>query len=389
LDAELELLAARVASALVTGMTTDGWPALRTRLVQLLERNVPRQAGLVAEELDEARRDLTTAAAARDAATTSDVEAMLRHRLRRLLRAEGELARELGAILAEPGAVDGRAPTRSIRIRHGHAPSRYVILAVDLARFSAYDAPMRVSLRRSLYEGVHQTLAAAGVPPDATQVEDRGDGMLVLLNSTVSLPSLLSAVLRDLPEFVASWNSLAASSAQMKVRVVVHQGLAVADAHGWTGAALNDAARLLDHSVLRGLMNASRNPVLVSVSDSVYQDVVRHRNPRIPVDSFRDVELTTKSGHITAWINDPEGLLEAVAAAVPRTTAIRGYVVGGDGPDADGGALLDISDRPEVSAATRAMGSAFDRIFQALGPPPEDLLMRYGAVTSDGGGSAR
>ncbi|MFF3458969.1 hypothetical protein ACFYXH_32560 [Streptomyces sp. NPDC002730] len=387
-DAELELLAARVASALVTSMTTDEWPTLRTRLVQLLERTVPRQAALVADELDEARRDLTTAAAARDAATTSDVEAMLRHRLRRLLRAEGELAPDLGAFLAEPGAVDDRAPTRAIRI--GHAPSHYVILAVDLARFAAYDTPMQVILRRSLYDGVHQTLAAAGVPPDATQIEDRGDGMLVLLNDAVSLPGLLSAVLRDLPEFVASWNSLAASSAQMKVRVVVHQGLAVADAHGWTGAALNDAARLLDHSVLRGLMNTSRNPVVVSVSDSVYQSVVRHHYPRVPVDSFRDVVLTTKSGHITAWINDPEGLLEkAVATAVPQATAIRGYVVAGDGPDADGGALLDISDRPEVAAATRAMGSAFDRIFQALGPPPEDLLMRYRAVTSDGGGSAR
>ncbi|MEW2086821.1 hypothetical protein [Streptomyces sp. NPDC005283] len=214
--------------------------------------------------------------------------------------------------------------------------------------------------------------------------------MFVLLNAAVSVPSLLSAVLRDLPHFVANWNSMSSSLAQMKVRVAVHQGLAVADAHGWAGADLDEAARLVDHSVLRGVMNASRNPVVVSVSDSVYESAVRHGYPGIPAASFRRVAVTTKNRDTTTWISDPEGLLEtAAASAVPQDTAIRAYVVAGGGPDADEGALLDISDRPEVAAATRAMGSAFDRIFQALGPPPEGLLMRYRAVASDGGGSAR
>lgn len=62
----------------------------------------------------------------------------------------------------------------------------------------------------------------------------------------------------------------------MRLRVVIHHGQMLPDAHGYTGVSLAHAARLLDADTVRdSLAGSPTATAIMVVSDGVYRGVVR------------------------------------------------------------------------------------------------------------------
>ncbi|MFJ9126990.1 hypothetical protein ACIRJS_23145 [Streptomyces sp. NPDC102340] len=121
MDAELMSLAGVAATAVVQQMAADTWMAARDHLVSFFSRR--GSEGTIEGELEVSRGELTTALAAGDERTVSDIEAEWRTRMRRELRANPAAAAELRAVLEEladsPAATGDVQNTISGGTQHG------------------------------------------------------------------------------------------------------------------------------------------------------------------------------------------------------------------------------------------------------------------------------
>ena len=109
MEAELTALAASGATTVVGLMATDGWNAVRSRVTALLRRGRGTQddADRVESELERERDEVTAARDGVDLTAVSDLEAVWRTRLRRLLHEDPAAAAALRDLIAEHGPAQG------------------------------------------------------------------------------------------------------------------------------------------------------------------------------------------------------------------------------------------------------------------------------------------
>jgi hypothetical protein len=100
-DPEITQLASAAATQLVQLLTTEGWQQVKDRLASLWRRAQPDRADAVAVEIGVTRDDLLAAQQGCDDEAAAELRAEWQGRLRRLLGAHPEAARELRELLAE------------------------------------------------------------------------------------------------------------------------------------------------------------------------------------------------------------------------------------------------------------------------------------------------
>lgn len=116
-------------------------------------------------------------------------------------------------------------------------PVHHTILLFDIERFGGRDDVEQTFLRRKLYDIVEDTLVSAGVEQTQQYREDRGDGLIALISSEISKAALLRTLLTTTPGLLHHYNRLAASSTQMRLRIVLASGEVAHDPReGVTGA---------------------------------------------------------------------------------------------------------------------------------------------------------
>ncbi|MFD7335069.1 hypothetical protein ACFV98_03570 [Streptomyces violascens] len=116
---DAEILAQSAGTTVVALMATDAWQRTREGVVALWHRVRPVQAEEVDTALGETREEILTARQSGDADSVHDLERDWRRRLRRLLAADPEAARELEELLAEARASlppEERPPAASVRL---------------------------------------------------------------------------------------------------------------------------------------------------------------------------------------------------------------------------------------------------------------------------------
>ncbi|SCD59751.1 hypothetical protein GA0115240_11607, partial [Streptomyces sp. DvalAA-14] len=164
-------------------------------------------------------------------------------------------------------------------------PVNRTILLLDIERFSKRDDVEQAFLRRALASVAEDTLAAAGVEGPQQYREDRGDALIILIGAEVAKAALLRALLTTTPDTLREYNRFAASSTQMRLRIVLAAGEVAHDPRagtvgGLVGHDLNQACRLLDAPVLRdALRQRPADDSVLCVSTPVYEGVVRHGPP--------------------------------------------------------------------------------------------------------------
>ncbi|MCB5178650.1 hypothetical protein [Streptomyces antimicrobicus] len=181
-------------------------------------------------------------------------------------------------------------------------PLYRTLLLFDIERFSDRDDVEQAFLRRMLYDVVDRILQAAGIDRTRHLREDRGDGLLVVIDANVPVTGLLKVLLTEGPGQLHAMNRMASSAAQIRLRTVLATGFVTQDADGPVGTDVNLAFRLLDAEALREALRTATTDIALCVSESVHRGIVQHDHPGIPAASFHEITVHSKNGPLHAWL---------------------------------------------------------------------------------------
>ncbi|WP_256979489.1 hypothetical protein, partial [Streptomyces sp. NRRL B-24085] len=207
-------------------------------------------------------------------------------------------------------------------------PVYRTILLFDIERFGKRDDVEQAYLRRMLYDVVDATLLAAGIDETSRLRADRGDSVMELIDTHVSVPALAKTLLSETPALLHSKNRLVADSTRMRLRTVLSAGyVAVDELGGWVGRDLNHAVRLLDSDPLKAALKNRGDDWVLCTSDSVYQGVVSNGHLGVRPEDFHRITVETKEGPTVAWLHGAPTDPAPDAPAAGR--GVRGGVGGG------------------------------------------------------------
>lgn len=186
------------------------------------------------------------------------------------------------------------------RTELGDAVSRRVdpvhrsILAIDIERSTARTNLVKLELRRQIYQLLGEAMTAAGIKESHCEpLADRGDGVLALIHPLDEVPRsrLIDPFVPVLAQRLGERNALLDPGERvergLRLRVVVHAGDILRDEYGPFGAELDVAFRLLDAQVVKTCLRESRAPLVLVISDLIYESVVLHRYGGICPEDFR------------------------------------------------------------------------------------------------------
>lgn len=160
-------------------------------------------------------------------------------------------------------------------------------------------------MRAACYRTVRESFAAAGIPWEACDCEDRGDGAILAVPAEIPKVLLLDPVPELLCVAVTEHNRGAPLDHRIRLRVAVHAGEVTRDEHGLCGNDLVLTCRLLDADELHGALAQADVPVALIVSAHVYDSTVRHRYRGIDATAYHPVAPTVKTTRLQGWIHLP------------------------------------------------------------------------------------
>lgn len=183
------------------------------------------------------------------------------------------------------------------------------IFAVDIERSTYRYNPVKQVLRSDLYEILDAGFRGAGIgPDDCDQRFDRGDGALVLIRPVdhVSELRLFEKLIPQLRELVCRHNEGLSGAERpvrgLRLRVVLHAGTVHYDGNGPFGESLDVAFRLLDARPVKARLRESGEPLVLVVSERLYEDVVRHDYPGIEKANFDPLHIVVGGNRQRGWM---------------------------------------------------------------------------------------
>ncbi|MER7689753.1 hypothetical protein [Streptomyces sp. NPDC097610] len=192
------------------------------------------------------------------------------------------------------------------------------IVLLDIENFGMRDDAVQAMLRREMYQVAEFALTRAGVDLGQCLMEDRGDGVLILIPSATPPTRLLQEFTWGLENDLVAHQERYNDNYRMRLRVGLNHGPVVLDSRGRTGTDIADLARLVDAEPVRQVFaRASRAHLVLVVSDNVYRSMVRGGDRGIDLAAFGPTDFVTKHGQtLRGWVTVPgypalpEGLLE-------------------------------------------------------------------------------
>ena len=108
-------------------------------------------------------------------------------------------------------------------------PVYRTILLFDIEQYGSRDNVEQAFLRRVLYDVVDATLLSAAVDETARLRADRGDSVMELIDTATPVPVLVKTLLTETPALLHNKNRLLATSARMRLRIVLSSGYVAVD----------------------------------------------------------------------------------------------------------------------------------------------------------------
>jgi tetratricopeptide (TPR) repeat protein len=202
------------------------------------------------------------------------------------------------------------------------------VVLVDVAGFGARQrtrADQR-AIRHGLYQALQAAFSRSRISWDDCYREDRGDGVLILVPAQVPKAVLAAGVPGELAAAVRAHNQVHGPNAQMRLRLALHGGEVLHDAHGVTGTAVNLAFRLLEAAPLKKALAGSTGVLAVVCSAWFYEEVIRHADGCAPATWHR-VRVSVKETREDGWISLPDAPYpahpDATLSALPAAAQVR------------------------------------------------------------------
>ncbi|MBO2460701.1 hypothetical protein [Actinomadura violacea] len=183
-------------------------------------------------------------------------------------------------------------------------PRHYTcLLAVDVVGFSAphRDEAIQEELRGATYELVRRAFEMTWLPWEACHVEDRGDGMLVVLPPGMPGHLLLDPLAHHLGAMLRHSNRCRSEASRLRLRVAVSAGFVRRDAYGVAGHAVIHLFRLLDAPAFKEAIELSGSDVGLLVGDRMFEDVTGS-GAYVERERYRPVHVVCKETKATAWL---------------------------------------------------------------------------------------
>ncbi len=198
---------------------------------------------------------------------------------------------------------------------HSYAAAHHkTIMAVDIA---GYNDPKRTTAHRLVvHEGfwklMRTAFAEVGIPWDVLFMENTGDGAMIQLPPEVAKADLVAQLPDRMLAELRRYNEVHADGAKVQLRVALHAGEVYQGSHGTISDANSFAFRLLEEPAAKKALKESGAAIVLIVSDTFYQDVVR-ADPAADAGSYRRIPVSVKETKTEAWLR----LLGAVTNGFP------------------------------------------------------------------------
>ena len=200
--------------------------------------------------------------------------------------------------------------------------------------------PGLMELRANLYSIVELALIRSGITADRYVSEDRGDGILALVDAGVPKIDLVDPLMDHLDAGLRQHNHDNPLDGWLRLRIALHSGEVRRDAKGWGARDLTLTFRLSQaEAVKRCLVLAARAQCVLVTSDSFYRSVIAHGDRSIDPATYRSVDIAQPGGLTKAWLHVPGYHVPPLGAAPPGTapdlamSAPNGSVVYAPGRD--------------------------------------------------------
>ncbi|TQS43154.1 CATRA conflict system CASPASE/TPR repeat-associated protein [Cryptosporangium phraense] len=222
-----------------------------------------------------------------------------------------EQAEGLRGLIRDAGLLDRRAePPADYSVLTPPEPTTHQLsdrveqrmgFGIDVVGYSTRPTPRQVEIQRRIATLVEQVVSDLGVPLGATDRQDAGDGMMVVLPAGIEVPTAL-------PRLLLGWRSrLAADNDQhedrLRMRLAVSMGGFSRAAIGYAGGTIIEIGRLLDSDELRSALAEDESLELAALlSDPLYQQVVGERFDGLQPEEFEHAEIQKKQYRRAAWL---------------------------------------------------------------------------------------
>ncbi len=221
-------------------------------------------------------------------------------------------------------------------------PFSHWIVLLDIEDFSLRPENAQATLHEELYDVVELALGRAGLGLADCRVQDRGDGMLILVPVDTSPTRLLREFQRGLDDALSAHRAKFKEDHGMRLRVGLNQGLVIRKRKRWTGTAINELARLVDAGPVKRVLAEARRALLVLVvSENVHRSVVLGGYPGIDPAAYLPADFVTKHGEPRrGWVTVPGYAAPPGLPADPGESpgrATGGATAPGDGAGRAGG----------------------------------------------------
>ncbi|MGH3852121.1 MAG: hypothetical protein ACRDR6_01205 [Pseudonocardiaceae bacterium] len=197
-------------------------------------------------------------------------------------------------------------------------------MIIDVEDSSSRPDPGLIPLRADLYRVTRDALARTLSSSAQWHSEDRGDGILVLMDSAVPKIDIVGPLLDHLVAGLSRHNEHKSLQEWMRLRVALHTGEVQRDREGWAGDALTTAFRLSEAQVVKKTFAAApRAQCIIVASDYLFQAVIRHGHPLVKADDYRPVSVPLHDGSMRAWVRVP-GYAVPPSLPPPATASAAG-----------------------------------------------------------------
>lgn len=185
---------------------------------------------------------------------------------------------------------------------HGEADYGFII-SLDTQGSSGLPDPDRPALRARIYEVAERAFAQAGIADTRRFQEDRGDGIIAVVEPRCT-ERLVGEWVEYLHQNLRKVNS--GLKRPLRLRAGLNVGPVTPDDHGFSGSAVDLACRIGNCAEAKAVLAAAPgSPLLVAVTDRLYQDVVRHGGRWIAPEQYRQVDVSLQEGPQRPWFTVP------------------------------------------------------------------------------------